>query len=72
MRLTLLPLLLISFGSMGELPAAKIAGTSIIPHTIESSMRFRRPRDTNLAAEKANVFKFGPPRAVEFTVALPH
>ena len=46
-------------------PAAEMAGTSIIPHTIESSMRFRRPRDTNLAA-RVQLFVKGPARPARF------
>lgn len=33
-----------------ELSAAEVLGTSVIPHRVESSMRYRRTRDTNLAA----------------------
>ena len=59
-------------GSIAPLttPAAEIAGTSIIPHTIESSMRFRRPRDTNLAA-RVQLFVKGPARATRFNGHTP-
>ena len=70
MKLTFLPLLLISFGSIGELPAAEISGTSIIPHTIESSMRYRRPRDPNLAA-LVQLFIKGPARPTRFNGLTP-
>ena len=66
----LLSLLFISFGSMGELPAAEMAGTSIIPHTIESSMRFRRPRDPNLAA-RVQLFVQDPARPTRFNGRTP-
>ena len=66
----LFSLLLISFAWGAELPAAEIAGTSIIPHTIESSMRFRRPRDTNLAA-RVQLFVKGPARPTRFDGRTP-
>lgn len=66
----IVPLLLIPFGLGGEVPAAEIAGTSIIPHSIEPSMRFRRPRDTNLAA-RVQIFVKGPARPARFDGRTP-
>jgi hypothetical protein len=42
-----------------SLGAAELVGTSVIPHTIEASMRYRRPRETNLAA-RVQLFVRGP------------
>jgi hypothetical protein len=66
----LIPLLLAVGCPGGELPAAELAGSSIIPHTIESSMRFRRPRDTNLAA-RVQLFVQGPARPTRFNGSTP-
>jgi hypothetical protein len=52
------------------LSAAELAGTSVIPHTIESSMRFRRPRETNLAA-RVQLFVKGPARPTRFDGRTP-
>lgn len=50
--------------------AAEIAGVSVIPHTVESSMRFRRPRDTHLAA-RIQLFVKGPARPMRFDGRTP-
>ena len=42
-----------------SLGAAELVGTSVIPHTFEASMRYRRPRETNLAA-RVQLFVLGP------------
>ncbi len=39
--------------------AAEIVGVSVIPHSIEASMRYRRPRDSDLAA-RVQLFIKGP------------
>lgn len=51
-------------------PGAEIAGISVIPHTIEASMRFRRPRDTNLAA-RVQLFIKGPASPTRFNGRTP-
>lgn len=50
--------------------AGEIAGISLVPHTIESSMRYRRPRETNLAA-RVQLFVKGPVRPVRFNGLAP-
>ena len=54
----------------GELPASEIAGTSIIPHSIEASMRYRQARDPALAA-RVQLFVKGPVTATRFDGRTP-
>lgn len=61
-------LLLAWFGA--EVSAAELVGTAVIPHRIESSMRYRRARDTNLAA-RVQLFVRGPASAPRFDGRTP-
>ena len=63
--------LLAIVGLLGvELSAAEIVGTSVIAHRVESSMRYRRARDTNLAA-RVQIFIQGPATDVRFDGRTP-
>ncbi len=52
------------------LRAAELVGVSIIPHTVEESMRYRRPRDTQLAA-RVQLFVQGPAKPLKFDDRTP-
>ena len=54
----LLFLLLLPHTARGE-DSASIVGVTVVPHHIEENMRYRRPRDSSLAA-KVQVFVQGP------------
>lgn len=47
---TLLVLLMVLFPGIGGAMAAEVLGVSVIPHRIESAMRYRKPPDPDLAA----------------------
>ena len=51
-------LLLLPNAAYGE-DSASIVGVTVVPHRIEENMRYRRPRDSSLAA-KVQVFVQGP------------
>ncbi len=53
-----------------SLGAAELVGTSVIPHTTEASMRYRRPRETNLAA-RVQLFIRGPATPLRFDGRTP-
>ena len=54
----------------GEASAAEIVGISVIPHSIERSMRYRRPHDPDLAA-RVQLFVVGPASPSKFDGRTP-
>jgi len=66
----LLLILAVAAGCAAEITAAEIVGTAVVPHRIETSMRYRRPRDTNLAA-RVQLFVRGPASVPRFDGRLP-
>ena len=46
----LLPTVMVLIASWTRAPAAELVGVTVTPHTVAESMRYRRPRDPELAA----------------------
>jgi hypothetical protein len=65
-----LPLLLLSGLGVFPAPAAEIVGTSIIPHRMETAMRYRLPRDPESAA-RVQLFVKGPATPIRFDGRTP-
>ena len=64
--------LLMALSLLGaERLAAGIIGVSVIPHCSDSSLRYRRPRDTNLAA-RVQLFVRGPATSARFDGRTPN
>jgi len=61
----------ILFGFLGsQVSAAEIVGVTVIPHSIETSMRYRRPHDPDLAA-RIQLFVKGRAKATSFDGHIP-
>ena len=67
---SILHALLVSAVGLPSLPAAELFGVSVIPHTIEESMRYRKPRDPDRSA-RVQVFVRGPASAPTFDGRTP-
>ena len=66
----LLPVVMVLFASWARLPAAELVGVTVTPHTVAESMRYRRPRDPDLAA-RVQMFVTGPARPTTFAGQTP-
>jgi hypothetical protein len=66
----LLPVVMVLFASWARLPAAELVGVTVTPHTVAESMRYRRPRDPQLAA-RVQLFVTGPARPMTFAGRTP-
>ena len=66
----LLPVVMVLTASWARLPAAELVGVTVTPHTVAESMRYRRPRDPDLAA-RVQLFVTGPARPTTFAGRTP-
>jgi hypothetical protein len=66
----LLPIVIVLTASRASVTAAELVGVTVTPHTAAESMRYRRPRDPELAA-RVQLFVTGPARPTTFAGRTP-
>jgi len=66
----LLPIVIVLTASRASVTAAELVGVTVTPHAAAESMRYRRPRDPELAA-RVQLFVTGPARPTTFAGRTP-